>query len=212
MCRLNKIQGSFRFCRRGRRPRRPAEGPLRLQSPPSSASHALGTFPLIGGRLAGGRKGRPYGWKRTGRVGSANPGAGMEPYQRQFCKPRAQWPGLNSEKPLHFCAPEIFCPPQGVTSAFGVRGKATMSTKCSSGAVPGGVLPSFSPWKKKVAARRRRNIPRTTNAIRTLPPHPAPSGPPSPQGEGFVGEGPSSPRSEERRVGKECRSRWSPYH
>ena len=27
------------------------------------------------------------------------------------------------------------------------------------GAVPGGVLPSFSPWKKKVAARRRRNIP-----------------------------------------------------
>jgi len=23
---------------------------------------------------------------------------------------------------------------------------------------------------------------------------------------------PSSPRSEERRVGKECRSRWSPYH
>ena len=34
-----------------------------------------------------------------------------------------------------------------------------MSTKCSSGAVPGGVLPSFSPWKKKVAARRRRNSP-----------------------------------------------------
>ena len=24
--------------------------------------------------------------------------------------------------------------------------------------------------------------------------------------------GPLSPRSEERRVGKECRSRWSPYH
>ena len=76
--------GIFRFCRRGRRPRRPAKGPLRFQSPPSSASHALGTFPLVGGRLAGGRKGRPYGWKRTGRVGSANPGAGMEPHQRQF--------------------------------------------------------------------------------------------------------------------------------
>ena len=27
------------------------------------------------------------------------------------------------------------------------------------GANPGGVLPSFSPWKKKVAARRRRNLP-----------------------------------------------------
>ena len=31
---------------------------------------------------------------------------------------------------------------------------------------------------------------------------------------GFVAEAfdPSLPRSEERRVGKECRSRWSPYH
>ena len=27
-----------------------------------------------------------------------------------------------------------------------------------------------------------------------------------------VYEDPSAPRSEERRVGKECRSRWSPYH
>src|SRR2546425_12610168 len=25
-------------------------------------------------------------------------------------------------------------------------------------------------------------------------------------------DGPNVPRSEERRVGKECRSRWSPYH
>src|SRR2546426_11926504 len=29
---------------------------------------------------------------------------------------------------------------------------------------------------------------------------------------GNVREGPQRPRSEERRVGKECRSRWSPYH
>ena len=28
----------------------------------------------------------------------------------------------------------------------------------------------------------------------------------------LVGEDPASQRSEERRVGKECRSRWSPYH
>src|SRR2546430_3006321 len=27
-----------------------------------------------------------------------------------------------------------------------------------------------------------------------------------------AGPGPFMPRSEERRVGKECRSRWSPYH
>src|SRR2546426_9711382 len=36
------------------------------------------------------------------------------------------------------------------------------------------------------------------------------------KGRGFflyTGRGPSGPmRSEERRVGKECRSRWSPYH
>ena len=29
---------------------------------------------------------------------------------------------------------------------------------------------------------------------------------------GFVGDGMLDCRSEERRVGKECRSRWSPYH
>src|SRR5574337_1568372 len=28
----------------------------------------------------------------------------------------------------------------------------------------------------------------------------------------LVAPNPDSPRSEERRVGKECRSRWSPYH
>ena len=159
--------------RRGRRLRRPAKGPLRFQSPPSSASHALGTFPLIGGRLAGGRKGRPYGWKWTGRVGSANPGAGMEPHQRQFLQTQGPVARREFRYSLRFCAPEMFCLIKGVTPVTGDRGKATMSTKCSSGAVPGGVLPSFSPWKKKVAARRRRNIPRTTNAIRTLPPHPA---------------------------------------
>ena len=45
---------------------------------------------------------------------------------------------------LRFCAPELFCLAQGVTPVNGVRGKANMSTKCSSGAVPGGVLPNPS--------------------------------------------------------------------
>src|SRR5260370_29159858 len=31
-------------------------------------------------------------------------------------------------------------------------------------------------------------------------------------GYNFAGPGTSLTRSEERRVGKECRSRWSPYH
>ena len=32
------------------------------------------------------------------------------------------------------------------------------------------------------------------------------------QGEGFKSLDEGQARSEERRVGKECRSRWSPYH
>ena len=32
------------------------------------------------------------------------------------------------------------------------------------------------------------------------------------EGSRFLKEGWMVPRSEERRVGKECRSRWSPYH
>src|SRR5256885_1816915 len=32
------------------------------------------------------------------------------------------------------------------------------------------------------------------------------------QGEWHYGSGRNGTRSEERRVGKECRSRWSPYH
>ena len=30
--------------------------------------------------------------------------------------------------------------------------------------------------------------------------------------EGYGNDNPGAKRSEERRVGKECRSRWSPYH
>ena len=61
-----------------------------------------------------------------------------------FCKPRAQWPERKHKPPLRFCAPKNLCLTQGVTPVMGVRGKATMSTKCSSGAVPGGVLPNPS--------------------------------------------------------------------
>src|SRR2546427_12432789 len=49
------------------------------------------------------------------------------------------------------------------------------------------VLHRGRPWD---AARHRRVMRRTT----------------------IAGDGPTVDRSEERRVGKECRSRWSPYH
>jgi len=36
--------------------------------------------------------------------------------------------------------------------------------------------------------------------------------PPPPDDDVYALAEPPPPRSEERRVGKECRSRWSPYH
>ena len=65
-----------------------------------------------------------------------------------FCKPRAQWPERKHKPPLRFCAPKNLCLTQGVTPVMGVRGKATMSTKCSAGAVPGGVLVTLPPRAK----------------------------------------------------------------
>ena len=71
--------------------------------------------------------GRPHGAAPTA---GTTPGALVRQSQAQlwsrnsdnFCIPRAQWPGLNSEKPLHFCAPEIFSPAKGITPVTGVRG------------------------------------------------------------------------------------------
>ena len=73
------------------------------------------------------------GCRATARVAPAagtTPGALVRQSQAQlwsrssdnFCIPRAQWPGLNSGKPLHFCAPEIFSPAKGITPVTGVRG------------------------------------------------------------------------------------------
>ena len=47
-----------------------------------------------------------------------------------------------------------------------------MSTKCSSGAVPGGVLVTLPPWAKSLAARRRRNPPARNETAPLSPPHP----------------------------------------
>src|SRR2546430_8167521 len=48
---------------------------------------------------------------------------------------------------------------------------------------------------------------RSGHVLRSLPGVPGAAGP-----AGRVQEGAQRVRSEERRVGKECRSRWSPYH
>ena len=72
--------------------------------------------------------------------------------------PHSQGPVARRElrHSLRFCAPEGFYPRQGVTPAFGVRGKATMSTKCSSGAGPYPLCPfGTSPLDKGSRPRRR---------------------------------------------------------
>ena len=135
-------------------------------------------FPLEGEGLRA-AKGRPYGGKQTGSVGSVNSGADPEPHQEQILQTQGPVARREFRHALRFCAPEMFCPPQGITPVNGVRGKATMSTKCSSGAVPGDPLVSFPSLGKKLAPQGEIPL-RTTNAVRNLPPHPAPSGPPFP--------------------------------
>ena len=103
----------------------PFAGGVRVTMAPSSAPFG-GTFPLAGGRLCGRVLDPPLRriWERprcfcmdrsqTGPLGFV---PGMLAGQRQaqernrtspnFCKPRAQWPGGNSDQPLRFCAPEM---------------------------------------------------------------------------------------------------------
>ena len=153
---------------------------------------ALGTFPLGGGRLSGGHMGPPLrqiengcvflvgAGPRPARPGFA-PGALVRQSQAQilnrkcskFCRLRPPV-GPEGIAPEHswFCAPEILCLAKGVTFVMGVRGKATMSTKCSSGAVPRRFFGDFL-IVEKVTRRPQAAIPlRTTNSVRTLPPHP----------------------------------------
>ena len=179
-------------------------GASAIPEPPSSASLRSAPSPLEGGRLAGDRKGcpygftkvhlsnrragegtRPYGGNQTGSVGSAEPGAKVEPQQRQFStqtgrrrRPPTQSPAKRvcvgeeerwSERALSVRTkrgirnPRRRSGPAGIQTSHsdfarrkfcatllvrvpcnGVRGKATMSTKCSFGAVPGGVLVNLS--------------------------------------------------------------------
>ena len=135
---------------------------LRFRSPPSSApfgapspwkgegfraggAHprvaSLGLRPIhlqplpygITATVAESGRGAPWGSRRW--FGKARRGGGTAS-AIIFRKARAQWPGGDLDQPLRFCAPELFCLAQGVTPVNGVRGKATMSTKCSSGAGP----------------------------------------------------------------------------
>ena len=102
--------------------RNPPPHPPRIRSAPSPKGEGL--------RAA---KGRPYGGKRTGSVGWETQAQSENRSKISLCAPRAPV-GPDSNVPKHswFCAPEMFCPLQGGTPAFGVRGKANMDTECPS--------------------------------------------------------------------------------
>ena len=76
------------------------------------------------------------------------------------------------------------------------------------------ISPAIWDGRSRCSRRRSRSCARRTTPLsRSRPPRsssprraPTTPSPPSP------GRPPPSVRSEERRVGKECRSRWSPYH
>ena len=59
--------------------------------------------------------------------------------------PVARW---ELRVPLRFCAPELFCPLQGVTPVKWGPGKGDYEHEVLIGAVPGGVLPTLPPWAK----------------------------------------------------------------
>src|SRR2546422_7551007 len=61
----------------------------------------------------------------------------------------------------------------------------------------------------QISQKVRRNRPVRRNQLRSIFPSQLP---PHVCVQGLIKRPQLLPRSEERRVGKECRSRWSPYH
>ena len=139
---------------------------------------------------------------RTGSVGSANPGAVVEPHRVLiFANSGPSGPEGIAEVTQILRAGNFLPVPRDNPRNGGSRGWGSWRMRRSRirlAPPPSAFLVTFWASKKSLAARRRRNPPRKTaetarrgrralQGIRNLPPHPAPSGPPSPQGEGFKG-------------------------
>ena len=62
---------------------------------------------------------RPYGENHTVAVGSAEPGAVVEPQQRQFLHTQGPVARREFRASLRFCAPEILCQAAGITPVLG---------------------------------------------------------------------------------------------
>ena len=112
-----------------------------------------------------------------------------------FCKPRALWPGGNLDCHSDFVRRKDSAWPKGYPRNGGPGVSGPMGTKCPSAASPGDPLVSFPSLGKKLAPQgetlpcRRGGAPSLNEGTLSSPPHPAPSGPPSPQGEGLRRKG-----------------------
>ena len=126
----------------------------------------------------------------------------MEPHQALiFANPGPSGPEGIAERHSDFARRKYSARPRGNPRNGGSRGWGSWRMRRSRirlAPPPSAFLVTFWASKKSLAARRRRNPPRKTaetarrgrralQGIRNLPPHPAPSGPPSPQGEGLSG-------------------------
>ena len=84
---------------------------------------------------------------------SAKPGAEGNPHKLQFWNNQAPVGRKERQKVTQILrAGNIAKPDRYASLVIGVRGKATMSTKCSSGAVPGDPLGTFPSLGKYLAA------------------------------------------------------------
>ena len=91
-----------------------------------------------------------------------------------FCKPRAQWPGGNSDQSLRFCAPEILQNPSRMRPPQWGPGKAVLWARSVHRPRPRWRFGYFAAMGKVTRRPQAAKFPlRTTNPIRTLPPHPS---------------------------------------
>ena len=167
---------------------------------PSSASHSLGTFPLGGGRLCGRLIAAPTVHRKP--VGAHSmrpkefaPGALVRKRQaRERNRTSPNFPPTQApsgagrdrtQSLLILRAGNVLPTSRGNPRKWG-PGKGDYEHKVLIWSRPRGRFGYFAAMGKVTRRPQAAKPPlRTTNPIRNLPPHPPPSGAPSPQGEGL---------------------------
>ena len=135
---------------------------------PHPAGRRPATFPLVGGRLAGGHMGPPLRRERPRDVGSEAAGAGIKSHQFQFSSCSGpQWGRTECTQALLILRAGSSLPASRGNPRKQGPGERRLGApeRCSSGAVPGGVLVTLPPRAKSLATRRRRNPPASGGMI-----------------------------------------------